>query len=247
MKIISNFKDYYDNAMNVGGYDGSTMYIRMCPVVGFAVDIDNENYSYDFGWNDDGFRENFEEHCGIILFCGKIYPYCKITKKGTLAVVEQTWFSYDYDTYVKHLSQTKFAGNLKGLEQRLKRGPLYSWRFTGNRFNSNESRWKSFFSQHGKEDKHEVELKNRYIGLILCRNDHHPFNRMMLRGEALKDYEFQRVFDSFSAYQEVEMFINGPMCSATEKEPWPISDVQKALNHGFDKNTSFRKPPSKDK
>jgi hypothetical protein len=59
----------------------------------------------------------------------------------------------------------------------------------------------------------------------------------------LKDYEFYRVIDAFTAFTELQMFISGVLGTG-EKEIIEVEDRYKIGQHGFDK-WSFRKEPSK--
>lgn len=61
----------------------------------------------------------------------------------------------------------------------------------------------------------------------------------------LKDFEFYKVFDTFTAFQEIQMFISGVLGSG-EKEITEVEDKHKISQHGFDK-WSFRKEPTKKK
>jgi hypothetical protein len=75
--------------------------------------------------------------------------------------------------------------------------------------------------------------KNRYIN----NNDEFIINPI------LKDYEFYSVFDSFSAFQEIQMYISGVICS-NENKTLKIEDKYKIEQHGFDK-WSFRRESKK--
>lgn len=55
----------------------------------------------------------------------------------------------------------------------------------------------------------------------------------------LSDYEFYRIFDSFQAFQEIQMFLGGVLGNH-EKEIIEVADKYKIEQHGFDK-WSFRK------
>jgi len=59
----------------------------------------------------------------------------------------------------------------------------------------------------------------------------------------LKDYKFYKVVDSFTAFQEIQMYISGVL-GAGEKEIIEVDDKYKIPQHGFDK-WSFRKKPTK--
>ena len=61
----------------------------------------------------------------------------------------------------------------------------------------------------------------------------------------LKDLKFYKVFDAFTAFQEIQMFISGVL-GIGEKEIIEVADEYKIPQHGFDK-WSFRKEPGQKK
>ena len=61
----------------------------------------------------------------------------------------------------------------------------------------------------------------------------------------LKEFEFYKVVDAFTAFTELQMFIGGVL-GVGEKEIVEIEDKYKIGQHGFDK-WSFRREPTKKK
>lgn len=61
----------------------------------------------------------------------------------------------------------------------------------------------------------------------------------------LKDYEFYKIFDTQSAFQEIHMYLSGVLGFSNPHVPVP-DDVTMRDIKGFDK-FSFKKPPSKRK
>ena len=57
----------------------------------------------------------------------------------------------------------------------------------------------------------------------------------------LADYQFYRVKDPFTAYQNLSMYLGG--LASPERSIPPISDSDMLQAKGFDKKWSFRKPP----
>lgn len=77
--------------------------------------------------------------------------------------------------------------------------------------------------------------------IIVISEENHKI--MITRDACLKDYHFFRVIDSFTTFQEINMFISGIL--APENRPMiTIEDKYKVMEHGFDK-LSFRKSPTK--
>ena len=56
----------------------------------------------------------------------------------------------------------------------------------------------------------------------------------------LRDYEFEKVVDPYTAAQEIDMFLSN-LAVRPDKEPDKIDDKTKIISHGFDVKKSFRK------
>lgn len=69
---------------------------------------------------------------------------------------------------------------------------------------------------------------------------------MLIINPCLSDIEFYKAMDSFSAYQELDMWISGTLA-------WPpnfmvtVPDKYRLENHGFDPKYGFRKRPGEGK
>jgi hypothetical protein len=62
----------------------------------------------------------------------------------------------------------------------------------------------------------------------------------------LSAFEFWKVKDPFSAFQEIQQYISG-VIGTGGNEPVVTSDTYKIMAAGFDLKTSFRKDPGKPK
>lgn len=62
----------------------------------------------------------------------------------------------------------------------------------------------------------------------------------------LANWEFWKVKDPFTAFQEIQQYISG-VIGTGGNEPVATDDKYKILSHGFDLKTSFRKDPGKPK
>jgi hypothetical protein len=56
----------------------------------------------------------------------------------------------------------------------------------------------------------------------------------------LGDLGFGAVMPPEQCYQEIALFLGNEIINAQDAKPEPITDIQKAENHGFDKKESFR-------
>lgn len=65
---------------------------------------------------------------------------------------------------------------------------------------------------------------------------------VLLVNPPLKDYQFYRIMDPYTAYQELDMYVGGTLA-------WPfnmmveVSDASKVAKHGFDPKYGFRTRP----
>jgi hypothetical protein len=87
-----------------------------------------------------------------------------------------------------------------------------------------------------------------YDSALVIKND--DYGRKLNLGvfiinPILKDYEFYKIIDTFTAFQEISMFLGGVL-GRGEKEIIEVDDKYKIKQHGFDK-WSFRKEPENKK
>jgi len=75
-------------------------------------------------------------------------------------------------------------------------------------------------------------------------SNHGSNNPKFFINPLLKDYEFYKVFDTFQAFQEIQMFLSGVLGNK-EKEIVEVADKYKIQQHGFDYKWSFRKESEK--
>ena len=60
----------------------------------------------------------------------------------------------------------------------------------------------------------------------------------------LRDYQFARVIDPYTAFQEIQMYVSGVLGVNKDGTEFPSTEKEKVAQHGMDK-WSFRRPPSK--
>lgn len=236
MRIISPFHDYYDSAMAFG-QDLGVVYARKEDPVQYASsnkvpadlafmlpcrpDVEHRLSFATAYWDSTG---------GLfpltVAFCGRLYRGVRVvTTDG-----EQQVF-YDKPSLVNYLEQGKHAKLLACLEPEARRRP--SWY---KKMGAAE-----FFSKQGDASNSAYFLENRLP--VLAWTPGIPGRASLARNIKLADFQFYRVFDAYTAYQELDMFISGVL--APESRPMSkISDKVKAQQHGFDCH-SFRTDPTK--
>lgn len=224
MIIKSNFHDYYDNVMSYGR-DTSLMYLRFPKIIPhyypFRV-VQNYHPSISL--------ENF-----VIGFCGKFYPGVKLTDNKSFSTYRYCYHMSDCDGFV-HSYLTK-----KDIK-------LY---YDGNH---NTSKWnpplrtrlEEYFTKAVTDYFDDTIFITHRVPLFVFtrysyyHNQYKP-NDIEINCN-LSKYEFMRVFDHFSTYQEISMYLGG---MAMPEKPIPkIEDKTMVEIKGFDR-FSFRKPKSK--
>lgn len=237
MYIISKNKDYYDGVVGSVGMDKTIVYERE------TIEIDDskkmlKEFQHHRNWNDR--RENrflnisyantdsikYEKNNFFIVgFCGKLYLGWKFHYKvnvwdeeiSKIGIKWKTDIIYGFENAKKFIKTSYWRSNLKDdVEYVINYDPI-------NMFRELKS---PIFIYDG--DKSKPRGKDA-----------------MIINPILKEWEFYKVVDAFTAFTELQMFIGGVL-GIGEKEIVEIEDKYKIPQHGFDK-WSFRREPSKKK
>lgn len=224
MRIISKFHDYYD-CIQREGQDQSLIYLRKAEdeVPGWYGPILNHaRYTQpSTGLSFDQF---------MIGFCGKIYPLvtCKKTDEDPI-------FCYSVEAVDKWIEENcdkhqKLKYNAKGYVRR------------GIGLRNKEVR-KFFLEGEQNRDFYQKKFEQKLSPIFVCRSSSN-YRRYIQWNACLKDYQFYQVFDTYTAYQEISMFLGS---LAMPEKPIPVlPDKTMAEIKGFNK-WSFRKEPTKKK
>ncbi len=209
MRLHTDFHDYYDNAVGYG-IDENVYYNRFSKEVAIHF---KPKFDFDYLGK------------GLLGFCGEIYPFREITRYNRKDDSE-----YDSDDY-------------KVVER------YYAFSF--EEYKNKESEWKeSSFDFSYYETKKEKKLKQFFIDWREQSNDIFLEHRVPiwtlklgrnkgLINPRLKDYGFDRIKDSFTAFQEISMYLSNILVE--QKETVIIEDKFRIEQHGFDLKKSFRK------
>jgi len=241
MRIIAKNHDYYDGIMKYG-FDPSIIFERKPEI-------------YD---NLEEFDKDLEEHlsslfdlfkgckCSVkpfaVIFCGKIYLGIKITVKKKCECQWHCtcgWYDSGYtDIYCYNAKEA-----IKTLEEddidadyELSGRILIDGKFVDV---SPEKRVELFF-ENSNPNKFVTLMIDRKCPILLVENAHIYSTKLKAEKNAvLKNVKFFKVFDPYTTYQNLSMFIDGVLT----KEANPtveISDKDMVIKKGFDK-WSFRK------
>ena len=117
-------------------------------------------------------------------------------------------------------------------------------KYYGNR---NLESYKNFCSEVDNFDDNYLFIKYKTpIFVINLKQALHTFiydysGSPLIINPVLKDIGFQKVVDSWTTFQEIQMFISGVLGTG-ENDTIEVSEDVKIKQHGFDK-WSFRRPP----
>jgi hypothetical protein len=231
MKIISSFKDYYDNCQGYG-FDPKLIYIRKTEHI--VISPDSELMKIF-----SGIRKKISLmpyisspiiSRGLVGFCGKLYPFWEYNgifyydpNKMQRALIDFT-SSSDHNDRV----DARKALRILNKERRLYT-PWDIEEFTieglTKFLHSLNRKIDDTVHIHIKAPSFVIQLQLGALTLIVNPN--------------LKEYNFPTQVDPYTAYQEISMYLGNNL--AEQMDPLvKISDKLKAESKGFDK-WSFRK------
>lgn len=228
MKISSKFRDFYDSGQSFG-YDDSIHYIRTKKEIQIDVWPFPPMRQIEFG--------NILCQYSIVGFCGKLYPLLDLAKHSSFGPsVEKKCFTLqDVDEYMKLVYTPKQwqayinvdHSEFRKLDVRLHRKRLIDF------FEQFDTASSPFF------DQYQVPIFTaERIGYG------YPVVTTVTLNDILRPREFYRVFDPYTAFQELSMYMSN---FAEPRKPIPhIDDVTMAEAKGFNQ-FSFRKDKSSKK
>lgn len=254
MRIISNFKDYYDPAVT---YSTDVTYVRSFSLEYLRKDGEMDTFltsilQAKFGWTSrlsmlkvyDSFNTFIWNIHGaatwvrpvFIFFCGKVYVIgMAVTEPGrswTPVFSKEQVLEIGIDNLLK-IGREREANRLreKGIEG------LYS----------QAGRSRMFLGFGCADIPPDLFLKHNSPCMAVCYNvdDRHGMDFFgggswsLLVNPSLANFKFYKLVDPYTAAQEIEMYIGGVL-GAPQAPTEVISDEVRIQQHGFDK-LSFRK------
>jgi hypothetical protein len=244
VRIISpKFKDYYDMVAGQG-VDLTRIYMRETKEVSGRLPLpdwderenswDNKHFKYPRygrdvykqGWATATYNLSYI----YVLFAGKLY--------GGLRFTDVNEVSHIWDVEALDAVEDKTGIFTDS-------GKYSTYRYRGHNPETEYEQCKRILAIRGDEVLSEWAIANSYSVVVdhkQLRGSGYPSplhdNKVYLVDPPLKDFQFQKVIDPFTAYQELDMWVGGVL--GQNKEPLEVSDSVKIQQHGFDK-WSFRK------
>jgi hypothetical protein len=196
--------------------------------------IKDNTFSHMNEWRE---RKTVEANMFILGFCGEIYVGLRIDGSH----IHRELHYGDCDELIKILEIHDYAAcrwktRYEGLGK-------YSVKYFREVFESgNMNKLKGQFLKYGAPVFIAVNFfpDNAASAGAYCPNS--SKRQKIILNPCLKDYEFYRIKDSYTAYQDIGMYVGNQLVDDGDNA-WPIDDELKAQSKGFNKH-SFRKDKS---
>lgn len=236
MRIFSTFHDYYDSASS-HGVDTSIIFNRKEEVIHLTrTELNKNDYLRGIASIKIPHKAYIEARStnqlhGVIGFCGKCYPFIQVYDKYCYTSNDINNSIPEKDSLnVYHTKQVRdFFNSTKNIAYE------YSDTFRKHYWDNCVN-----YFNHLTFDDTFRHLKTPTFAMILSWN-----NVKIIINPRLKDYDFQKVKDSYTAFQDISMYLSNQMVDTTEIQQ-NIPDTILAEKKGFDK-WSFRKMPEEQK
>lgn len=261
MRIISKFKDYYDGVQYVGGYSkDERCYVRETKLIeNFDMSLlppDFVKCYRAYGTNNKCFDlETRTLYSGFVIFCGKLIPFIttknliyhpsintsqsylceqnivkhyEIISKGRVYISDTEFPNYWCFDLQSVIDKTGLNGNRGGIS-------LDSYDLNARQLLPPKKCMEQFFSYNGFDVNH-INIKYE-SPIIVC------VDRKCYINPILSEMNFQKYMDSYTTYQEIDMFIGNVLVNDNDKMI-KLKDEDRLYKAGFDKY-SFRKEKQK--
>jgi hypothetical protein len=216
VRIIDKRRDYYDGVASQG-VDPSIIYVRKEKETPFRLD--------QFCMPHLGYFDKY-----VIGFCGQIRPLVKISGANRLLFeslksrTNEDLFFYNIDEVDRYASQW--------IERRAK------WYDCPFQMNESRKNFLKFFQNTWAKLETIFTDHKTPIFLLDC-----SIKSKLFLNPLLRPFEFQRIVDPYTAFQELSMYIGGILGNLNPKVP-DVSNEDLIVAKGFDK-WSFRKESTK--
>lgn len=234
MRIISKFHDYYDIGMS-HGQDQSLVYKRFSTIGVFPISKWNQVAQPFEKETSLTFTSYGIQHKRIVIgFCGSTYLCYRME-----ADVKERYNPYKVITYLYDAEAVRRFINIygdKGAPESFMKKP-HPWRSESMRFEN----VKRLFDEWNCEKYNDKFIENK-IPIFVVEQDNKGLN--FEANAKLKDYEFFKVINTYTAFQEISMFIGGVL-GAGEPFMIEIEDKYKIEAKGFNDQSFKTRPGTK--
>lgn len=241
MRIISKFHDYYDIGMSQG-QDQSLIYHRT-PVEGVrkvsayyddAVPFEDETHLNTLMLSDAN-AISFERV--VVGFCGRVY-LCYImgsqVKPYHAPPVEITCCCYNATAVKNFIREYSTKAELKIFHEK-----PHPWRTAGLNYANIQRRFEEW-----NTDKYYDEFIRLKAPIFVVRRGNYGRELKLIVNAKLTPFQFYKMVDPYTAYQEIAMFIGGVL-GVGEPFMIEIEDKYKIEAKGFNDQSFKTRPGTK--
>jgi hypothetical protein len=207
MRIISNFRDYYDGGA-VFGIDKSVVWVRERKEI-LLPEADHRKYSH------------FD---GVLGFCGKIFPFMRSGDGGQITFGDDVK-RFQYKPIRQYGAYPSMSWELE------ERSAFDYWRKDiVNQYDAivASAELQSFFIKY-QTPIFVIVIRS---GMAMLTNRQPE----LIINPTLKNYQFFRLYDVTQTFQEIEMFRSNVLVSETMTAP-PRTDEEIGTSKGFDRES----------
>lgn len=255
MRIISKFRDYYDNIQGIGS-DHSDVFVRESDGMVLSGEynqltdlMDTIPHLTEWKRVDKEVIYDFTFTPFIIGFCGKSHLVYRF-ESGQ--VVQNFYNEEDVSAFIENDLAARFPNSFKKYFPRQLMGWERRWANRGwgiGRNSFKQSRVSQAFVDASKLDLTDVFQQ---LKAPIFRVEHrHSASKRQLGDQihvtsniSLEQFEFAKIIDPYTAFQEISMYRSGVL-GAGEPDMVTISDVDKRDAKGFDEKSFKTESPGK--
>lgn len=242
MKIVSPFRDYYDS-IQAYGHDDSRIYVRETRQTTFATNV--WPYADEIIQRIDSLPKAYCYAPGFLLFCGEAWPVWR--EKAAYAndasenALQRTRMFPQWERYYSELRYLPKEDPGRKQREAAITGFYGAW---NEEFLSLAVMGGAHRDYGGIRLGEDVLIGERApCALVLARrgwwHQSSPTEIFVISNPVLRDLDFHRIRDTFSAYQSIETFLGSQLALADTAPQRVGSDEIIAQQKGFDE-MSFR-------
>lgn len=225
MKIISDYRDYYDSTHIYGVSGDEPLFIRKKQVIEYkGWSAPYSTYNFGLGSHNSVYGDRHQVfRCITIGFCGKLYFALEVDAGLSVPKV----YLYTKEAVIKYIN---------GLDKKL----IDEFHRKPGRKRDGQSKFQSLNAWYKvlEEKRHEWTKRLDPNVAIFVGESTYDYYTVTVN-QWLKPYEFMKVMPHQQAYQELSMFLSN---IAVPLKPIPaISNADMIEAKGFNKRFSFRK------
>jgi len=263
MRIISSFHDYYDNGLAYGS-DPKLIYVRESKEIDVSplTTLEKEKSIYKDIYVCIHSMPEYQNNCGVIAFCGKLYPFYEISYRYDSITGKCKYkYFYSFESMANYIYSNKFieaitndcTSNGGATAKNIDAAKYY---ITTIKKSIDEviNRKKYMWSNRMLYHEHDAQFIGKVINdepfikidspiIVFTISSGKP--RKMVINSRLNEYNFIQKFDPISCFQEIEMYIGNNLAKQVDPSV-NFSDELKRDIAGFDE-WSFRKQSKKKK